>query len=792
MATSTAERTGMPPAGLEHKSAAGVGDVQVDSGDEGVVEAIVSVTGVVDRVNDVIEPGAYRGRPIGVWSHDDKMWASRTEDSAELPPGDPRLPAATSDGRPWPAAAGGLWVRTRYNLDTRTGRDAYSNVKFFAGQTGWSIGYRVPPGGSYTRNGVRHIKELQVWEYSPVMVGAASEPMTLSVKSSPGGGDVVDLNLDDAAVDDPDGLHNAAMAGIDWDEVAAADPGPGHDPSTSTHDDSGGGGGGGVWSQVLDAAAPADVPPGVPADEVPPEDLAADAEVKRQFTPGERGKAAKAGAALPDGSYPIETWSDLKNAIQALGRAKDKAKVKAHIIARARALKATRLLPADWGAGKKNDDDGAAEVKGAAKCKYCKDPAVKDVTWDGGSAKTCPAHAGMAKNMAGRQGKKATVADIGAAVGTKAAGGADQNRGGAEKLRDWYVRGGGAAEIDWGTDGDFMRCVGIAGKHMSPENARGWCNLRHQDAVGAPPGKGHKGLLAEWDPAAEVGPDAAWAPPPGDGDYDPPPDDAPGDDEGELKAFPFLDDSYEAAQSLLRAAAVEQFRGQPVPEPAGGGDVPAGPDGADAGGGADDGGGGGADDDSGDGEGGPDYEWDDVAVIATWPDRVVIVRSQDGGDGGEPTRETLEVPYTIDGGQVTFGPPAEVELHVDVVHPADQAPAADAALAPAVDGTGYPAADAAAGPVTGMVDQAAAGVKTLLAVTAGRREVKSGRVLSGSNADKLRAAVQRLLEVLAAAGVDVTAPSAKAAAETKGGVPAGTVLLDPAEYTRGLRLRAGI
>jgi hypothetical protein len=70
---------------------------------------------------------------------------------------------------------------------------------------------------------------------------------------------------------------------------------------------------------------------------------------KREFSAEERKQAAKSGAALPDGSFPIKTVSDLHNAIQALGRAKDKAKAKAHIIARAKALGASKELPESWG-----------------------------------------------------------------------------------------------------------------------------------------------------------------------------------------------------------------------------------------------------------------------------------------------------------------------------------------------------------------------------------------------------------------------------------------------------------
>lgn len=151
----------------------------------GTVEAIVSVTEIEDRVGDVIHKGAYdlTDEPIGVWSHDDKTWCAIAEEVKELPPGDPMLPPSLPNGQAWPLAAGGLYVKHRYNLETTAGRDAYSNVKFFQGKTGWSIGYQVKKAFRDTRTGVRHIKSLVVREFSPVMVGAASQAMTLSVKS---------------------------------------------------------------------------------------------------------------------------------------------------------------------------------------------------------------------------------------------------------------------------------------------------------------------------------------------------------------------------------------------------------------------------------------------------------------------------------------------------------------------------------------------------------------------------------------------------------------------------------
>ncbi len=56
---------------------------------------------------------------------------------------------------------------------------------------------------------------------------------------------------------------------------------------------------------------------------------------------------AKNGVALPDRSYPIPDKTALDRAIQAIGRAKNRKRVEAHIKARARSLNATKQLP-DW------------------------------------------------------------------------------------------------------------------------------------------------------------------------------------------------------------------------------------------------------------------------------------------------------------------------------------------------------------------------------------------------------------------------------------------------------------
>lgn len=71
-------------------------------------------------------------------------------------------------------------------------------------------------------------------------------------------------------------------------------------------------------------------------------------EQAKTFSPDQRDKMAKQGTAMPHGGFPIKTAQDLKNAIQAIGRAKDPAAAKAHIKKRAAALGLSKLIPDGW------------------------------------------------------------------------------------------------------------------------------------------------------------------------------------------------------------------------------------------------------------------------------------------------------------------------------------------------------------------------------------------------------------------------------------------------------------
>jgi len=55
--------------------------------------------------------------------------------------------------------------------------------------------------------------------------------------------------------------------------------------------------------------------------------------------------------------------------------------------------------------------------------------------------------------------------------------------GNAQQLREYWSHGEGAAKIRWGVGGDWYRCVSHLRKYMGTR-AKGYCNLRHKDALG--------------------------------------------------------------------------------------------------------------------------------------------------------------------------------------------------------------------------------------------------------------------------------------------------------------------
>jgi hypothetical protein len=206
--------------------------------------------------------------------------------------------------------------------------------------------------------------------------------------------------------------------------------------------------------------------------EIPASDL--DGLLSRAFDAKKRKAMAKANTAMPDGSFPIANAEDLKNAIQAIGRAKDPAKAKAHIRRRAKALGLSDLISESWTA--------SGEVLDACACEE--------------------------------------VEEIVAAPGTHDGPGWLTNPRDTQRLRDYWTKGAGAAKIGWGSPNDLTRCAKYLGKYVGPQYAWGTCQNLHKTALGIwnPESRGHRRRIHaaadipdDQDPAIIAMIDAAFA-----------------------------------------------------------------------------------------------------------------------------------------------------------------------------------------------------------------------------------------------------------------------------------------
>lgn len=389
---------------------------------EGLVTAIVAVTGVVDAVGDLIVPGAFAytltvRRPKVVFQHQWTEQVGRVLHVEEWMPGDSRLPTLTKDGKPWPAAAGALVATMQFNMRSPRAAEQWEMVRFYAEthEAEFSIGYKVPDGKARKRrDGVRVILQVDLYEFSHVLFGAAPLSMALDVKSAVG-------------------MSSAS--------------------------------GGAVTVPTLGSEEETEF-----ADTTPPH---------------------------VDTTTP---WDETEEKVSAA-----------------------------WAA----------------------------------------------------------------------------NEGNPENLRKWFAAGADGA-IAWGSPGDFDACVAIASKHMSPEQAKGYCNLRHHDAMGIYPAT-HAKLEAKTAMAVLLDAGATITP------------------AIEEKSMTYMTGSQEERQQLLRDAARDLFCNT-TPEV---GEAP-------------------GDDD--------DRAW--VCVRATFDTEVIVTVEKDGDE------TSYLVPYEVTDGGVDLGEPTEVELSV--------------------------------------------------------------------------------------------------------------------------------
>ena len=133
--------------------------------DTGRLEAVFSTFGVVDRDGDIVEPGAIPdGQDVAmVWSHDWTRMIGKgvTRTDAER---------AVFDG--------GLF------MDTDAGLDAYKTIKSMGDLMEYSWGFRILDADFVERDEeyIRVIKRVELFEVSPVLIGAGRGTQTLSLK----------------------------------------------------------------------------------------------------------------------------------------------------------------------------------------------------------------------------------------------------------------------------------------------------------------------------------------------------------------------------------------------------------------------------------------------------------------------------------------------------------------------------------------------------------------------------------------------------------------------------------
>lgn len=147
-------------------------DLEFKNDSEGRVSAVFSVFNNLDSDGDVVVPGAIKS---GFKSGDVPMvWAHKWD----MPIGKGRIVSdgdkATFDGE--------------FFMDTESGKEAYKIVKNMADMQQWSFGYRVNDSerGKFGEDekDARYLKDLTVYEVSPVLVGANQETYTMAIKSN--------------------------------------------------------------------------------------------------------------------------------------------------------------------------------------------------------------------------------------------------------------------------------------------------------------------------------------------------------------------------------------------------------------------------------------------------------------------------------------------------------------------------------------------------------------------------------------------------------------------------------
>lgn len=147
-------------------------DLKMDD-DSGKVAAVFATLNVVDRDGDITLPGAFGTQDVKISAYGHTSWRGA------LPVGVGKIYERGNEAI----------FEGQFFLNTSVGREHYETLRALqqAGQPSeWSYGFRILDSEWATVNGeqVRYLKRNEVYEVSPVLVGAGIGTRTLDVKTA--------------------------------------------------------------------------------------------------------------------------------------------------------------------------------------------------------------------------------------------------------------------------------------------------------------------------------------------------------------------------------------------------------------------------------------------------------------------------------------------------------------------------------------------------------------------------------------------------------------------------------
>lgn len=147
------------------------GGVKVLDDEKGRFEAVFATLNVVDKDGDVITNGSIEnGRDVRISAYNHSSWGGA------LPVGKGKIHERDNE----------LVVEGEFFQSTDTGRETYETVKALGDLTEWSFGFDVTKAepGIVEGQQVNFLQKMNVYEVSPVLLGAGVNTRTTAIKSA--------------------------------------------------------------------------------------------------------------------------------------------------------------------------------------------------------------------------------------------------------------------------------------------------------------------------------------------------------------------------------------------------------------------------------------------------------------------------------------------------------------------------------------------------------------------------------------------------------------------------------